>query len=280
MGWFAYLAERNLSIVTLPFVERISGTPLEKLGLDGPALWPFQALQPRMRHEPRTIYPATYWNSVFACYVSGGRDAAGYTSIASAVDQVIGRLATATRPTYTYLYFDALDTICHTDGTDGNETFKTLIHFDSEMARLTTALQGRARLVISADHGHLNVPVTDHLALRDGDPLLETLVVPPTGEPRVPYFHLRQGKHDEFLGIFAQRYGRRFALLPISEVDDLRLFGPMPLSPTARRRCGDFVGIALESVTIKYYPPVHKKDSVSHHAGMSPDEMRVPLILA
>jgi hypothetical protein len=282
LGWWGYLAERGLSIVTLPFVERFSGRPLVDWGLTANDLWPFQPLLARLRHEPRAIHPASFCQSVFNLFARGGRDGAGYTSIASAVDQAIGRVVTAKAPTLTYLYLPELDTVCHRFGTDSPEVLALLTQLDAEMSRLAGAIAGRARLVISADHGHQNVSEADHLALCDGDPMLGMLVAPPSGEPRVPYFHVREGRRGDFVRLFEQSYGDRMALLSIDEADDLRLFGPMPLSATARRRIGDFMGLGVDPVTLIYYPPgmPSNKNHKSHHAGLAPNEVRVPVILA
>jgi hypothetical protein len=71
------------------------------------------------------------------------------------------------------------------------------------------------------------------------------------------------------------------AVLGLDEAEDMRLFGPEPLSEQARRRFGDYVGVALEPLSVGYY---RSKDSfglknVGIHGGMSPDEVRIPLIV-
>jgi hypothetical protein len=157
-----------------------------------------------------------------------------------------------------------------------------LVELNAEMERLAAALGGRARIVISADHGHQNVTQEDHLAICDGDVILETLLAPPSGEPRGPYFHVRPGRCADFRAMFNERYAGRLALLTTDEADDLRLFGPAPLSPVARCRLGDSIAVAIDPVTLMYYPPGRPSNlnHNSHHAGMAPAEMRVPLILA
>ena len=55
----------------------------------------------------------------------------------------------------------------------------------------------------------------------------------------------------------------------------MELFGPGPMSPIARRRFGDFIGIPFKAVTLAYHPP-HKALTdlyLAVHAGLSPEEL-------
>jgi hypothetical protein len=72
-----------------------------------------------------------------------------------------------------------------------------------------------------------------------------------------------------------------FALISADQAEELRLFGPGPLSPITRRRIGTFLGIAAQPTALYYRPRrtlvrVH----VAVHAGLSPAEMLIPLIVA
>ena len=89
------------------------------------------------------------------------------------------------------------------------------------------------------------------------------------------------GREDEFADAFRARCGDRFALLTPDEAEELKLFGPRPIGEVLRMRLGSFVGIAGEPWIFYYVAPSRKPtDHVGFHAGMSPEEMRVPLVLA
>ena len=71
-----------------------------------------------------------------------------------------------------------------------------------------------------------------------------------------------------------------FVLLNSEQLAETKLLGPTPLSPLAQKRFGDYMAIAIESATLKYEPSKKPKpDNISYHAGLSPDEMRTPLIV-
>ena len=79
------------------------------------------------------------------------------------------------------------------------------------------------------------------------------------------------------------RFGDAFMLLATDDVERLRLLGPDPISTHTRARIGDFTAIARGAAVLEYTPtgqpgPVLK--TVATHSGLTPQEMRIPLIVA
>ena len=281
-GWWVYLDERNLSVTALPFQERYTESPLDAYGVKVEDIWPFAPWMKGSIRDSLSFLPNGIPESIFSRYSRGYTPGTGYRTIADVIDAVIQRVANATKPSYTYLYLPEFDGDCHHHGVDSPEAAQTLAFINTELERLATGLHGRARLVISADHGHANVTEVNRHVILDGDPLLELLKVPPTAEPRVPVFHIRDGCHEALEKAFAQRFSDEFVLLSTAQVESMKLLGPEPLSPLAKRRFGDYIGIAIKPVTLKYKAPQHmaRPDHLGYHAGLSPAEMRIPLIVA
>eukprot|EP00770_Monocercomonoides_exilis_P006618 MONOS_6583.2-p1 / transcript=MONOS_6583.2 / gene=MONOS_6583 / organism=Monocercomonoides_exilis_PA203 / gene_product=unspecified product / transcript_product=unspecified product / location=Mono_scaffold00210:13110-15270(-) / protein_length=546 / sequence_SO=supercontig / SO=protein_coding / is_pseudo=false len=63
------------------------------------------------------------------------------------------------------------------------------------------------------------------------------------GDRRCGFFYCIDGEDNklEFKKLFTQEYGDKFVLMSVDEVDELRLFGPTPLSPFTKERMGDWV---------------------------------------
>ncbi|HSU68601.1 MAG TPA: hypothetical protein VLJ39_17100, partial [Tepidisphaeraceae bacterium] len=62
----------------------------------------------------------------------------------------------------------------------------------------------------------------------------------------------------------------------------MELFGPGPFSPVARPRFGDFIAFPYRPATLAYHgseKPIGKL-FLAVHAGLSPQEMWVPLVVA
>jgi hypothetical protein len=283
-GWFTQVPEYGLTMTTLPLVERFSGRSLAEQGLGAYELFPLRAYHAEMSASVLTLLPRPIANTAFARYSRAETLGEPYESLAEARDKAVEHVRSAGAASHTYLYVPDVDTACHHHGVESDEALHLLLGIDGELSRLAGALRGRATLVISADHGLIDVPPAGHLSLTPGDSMLELLEAPPSGDARLPIFHVRQGYTEELARAFAARFGQAIRLLPSAEADRIRLFGPRPMSKIARSRFGDFVGIALAPCSLHYRtaPPggAAQRVYVAQHAGLSPEEMYIPLIVA
>lgn len=281
-GWFTHLPEHNVTAMTLPFAERFTGKPLAERGIRPEHVLPLPAIGPRMTRNVLTLSPSYIANTTYNVYARGGTPGRGFESTADAIDQLIARLSDAAEPTYTHLYLHDIDTLCHHVGVNHDSVVPLVLGIDAELKRLADAAKGKSRIVVCADHGLLDVPKPDQSLLQLGDPLLELLKHPPSGDARMPIFHLRDGSKEPFVESFNERFGDRFVLTDVNEAERLELFGPGPIAPGIRARFGDYIGVAYRPATVAYHPP-HKPLGdlyLSVHAGLSPEEMRIPLCIA
>ncbi len=285
-GWFTHLPERGLTATTLPMIERFQGRPLSELGVGIDDVLPVGAFHRELTRRVLTLLPTPIFDTVYARYSRGGTAGSPYSSLADAAQQVVTFVGASAAPSYTHLYVPDVDTVCHHDGLTAPAVLELLLGIDAELARLRERLPENARLVISADHGLLDVPESGHLPLPADDRLCELLEVPPSGDARLPIFHVRAGCQAEFVERFSIRYGSALRLMKSSEAEEIGLFGPPPTSEAARRRFGDFVGIALRPVTLHYARPLPPDAPPPHavyraqHAGLTRDEMEIPFIVA
>jgi len=280
-GWFTYLPEIGITMASLPFIDRFTGESLTRRGLTVQDVLPLPPICPKMTHRPLTIVPAHIAHTPYNLYSRGDTPGFEYQSIAEGVDRIIERLG-EDGASYTHLYLPEIDSICHKRGVEHHEVAPLVMQIDAELGRLAEAAAGRARIVVTADHGLIDVPRADQTLLFDKDPLLELLAVPPTGDARLPIFHVREGKREAFVAAFAERFDPCIALLGTDEAGRMGLFGPAGFSPSVRRRFGDFVGIAYRPATLAYHPPDKPVGELfkAVHAGLSPQEMQIPLCVA
>ncbi len=276
-AWWTHLPRAGLTATILQFTERFEG---KALPLSPAELFPAPTLLPRLRADVRSFQPQPITDSPYARYLRGTTPATGYGTLAEGVDAVVRRVETAIQPTYTYLYWPALDKVEHQCGPQSPEARTQLDLIDRELGRLADGIRDRGRLVVSADHGLMEVSDDSKAFLAPDDPLLRHLTAPPAGEPRIVMFH---PKRDGFAEEFRGRFGDRFALLSIGEAESLGLFGPAPIAPEAKSRIGEFLAIATEPATLFYGPPrFHREEAAMRgfHGGLTPEEMRVPLVVA
>jgi len=279
-GWWTCLSERGLSITTLPFVERDTRRPLTELGVSLEEVLPVPSAWPQMTHEPLTLLPQEIHNGVYSTYAAGDTLRSPYVDFRQAVSLICRRVQSARAPSFTYLYLPQLDELSHRRGARHAEVGQLLLTLDWLLSDLSRVLAGRARMVVSSDHGIADVTEDKRFILSADDPLAALLRCAPTGEPSVPIFHVTPGQEEAFAATFAERFGEVFALVRPDETESLGLWGPGELSPAMRARLGTFIGVSSSPAIFSFEPCGGAKTHIGIHGGLTPDQMRIPLIVA
>lgn len=282
-GWWGYLPSIAATATLLPFTRRGDDRPLDKLGVAPEQAYPLPSLWARSPRDLRVIQPRRIAGTPYSQYASGYRDGVGYGTLRSAFDAVLAHLEEADGPTLTYLYLPHVDAAAHEYGLGSAEVHGALLAIDAELARLATLLDGRARIVLTADHGHLAVPDEQRHRVRAKDPLAAHFRAMPSGDMRAVSFHIEPGHLEEFAREFRGRLGHRFALITPDELEGLQLLGPVPLAEETRRRLGDCIALSLGIDILGYIDANNDRHALkqpSHHSGLTRDEMLIPLVLA
>lgn len=276
VGWYEYLARRNVSVITLPFVERFGGVPLDNLGVAGEELFGVPSMMARMERDVASFVPNAINATVYSRYFAGEQASHGYARLGNAMDQVARRIQRASRPTYTYVYVPFVDQAEHAHGVFSHEARRALTRVDDGLAHLAGVAPAGTRIVVTADHGQIDVADADTCELPDDDPMLSLLLAAPSGDPRVPLFHVRPGRQGKFETMFRDRFGARFALLTTDELASMQLLGPT-VSPASRALLGDYAAIPGTASVLRHRPESPMR---GYHGGMTPAECRIPLIVA
>ena len=280
-AWFTHLHRREMTATILPFIDRASERRLQRFGVGPREAFPCPSRLAAMPGPFRTYHPAAIADSEFTSWGRGAWPTDAYSHLRSAIAGVGRRLIDEAEGGVHYLYLPMLDSASHRRGPEHPEALAALHAIDAALAQLRERLDGRARIAVSADHGALRVDEADkHLILRD-DPLLDDLHLPPHGEPRVPMFCTRRGAGEAFAAKFRERWGERWALLSRREAEELELFGPGRISAEAAERIGDYIALCPGRDVLLYGD---RGSGISglrgYHAGLRPEEMEIPLLLA
>jgi hypothetical protein len=277
--WYVYLEEIDATVRPLPYDDRATGKPLGDLGLDSSQLFPVKSLLWQCACRPVGLMPTHIANTVYSSFLMGPGVVRGYERIEDALEVFETEAKKpADVPGFFYLYVADVDALSHEKGKWHADVLRRLEQIDGLLGRFRDRTLGDVRMVLSADHGFRDVAPEHRFALYQHADLLELLAHPPSGDARVGVFHVLDGKVDLFCERFAERFGEHFALVSPSQVQELGLLGPMPLSPVTRRRLGNVIAISLDGSTLEQ---VEKgKPQPAAHSGLSPEEMEIPLVLA
>ncbi len=177
---------------------------------------------------------------------------------------------------YVYSYWYNPDALLHAKGTDSIQTHNLLKRFDKKIAKFSKELPDDAIMFIIADHGHLNYSTFN---LYDYPDILLTLKRLPSIEPKNSTFYVKDDCKEKFIQLYNKYWKNDFELFTHKEVIDKNLFGIGKSCNKFEDFIGDFQVVSKSSKSIRYLPNNKKDRLKSSHAGISEDEMLIPLIV-
>jgi hypothetical protein len=132
-------------------------------------------------------------------------------------------------------------------------------------------------LLVTADHGALDVPATSRIDL-DTDPRLGAGVRVVAGEPRVRYLHTLPGSDADVLDAWRAVLGDRADVLSREQAVDSGLFGQVRSEHLAR--IGDVVVICRDDTVVlaTAHEPEMVSKLVAFHGSLTPVETAIPLL--
>lgn len=286
MGWHTMLPEIQGVSTIIRYQRCPDEVSLSKLGVTPDQAYPLQSQLPSSKSRRRATYlvPEEIAGTAYSRYWSAGALSRGYKSITGAVNLAAKRATGGGGETFTYIYMPQLDRAAHQHGTRHKDTLAALAQVDKAVESLATSLPVDARLIITADHGHLDVELERQYRLEADDQLLSYCDGPPSGDVRLMYVTVRDENIAPFRDLVSARFGDDFVVVTTEEAEQMALFGPGKLSSESRRRIGNLMVISTGSAILDFRAALGEKTDdkgpkPSHHSGLTPAEMRIPLVI-
>lgn len=222
--------------------------------------------------------PAHAQSGLTAAILSGAR----YVSAASIADR-FAQAASVLRAHETqlmYLYIDELDRAGHVYGWQSLEWLMALEEVDSQVRAFVATLPKRVGVVLTADHGMVDVPAHKHI-LMDSDPELLAGVSDIAGEPRFRYLYLAEPSVERASGLataWRERLAKQSWVWTRQEAIDTGMFGPV--DAVVAERMGDVVVAARGGAAFYTSEPGDEQSRrmIGQHGSITPDELGVPII--
>ena len=199
--------------------------------------------------------PARYW---------------GYRTLSTMVTEV-GRLLRSSEP-FVYAYYDGLDKVAHEYGL-GEHYDAELQWIDHTIDRLLAALPREGVLVVTADHGQ--VDVGGNVVPLAGD--VQSLCSMQSGEGRFRWLHARAGRAGALFDAARARHGDDAWVLTREQVIADGWFGPV-VTEAATARLGDVALVARRDVAFHDPQDTGPYELIGRHGSLTSAEMRVPLL--
>lgn len=223
-----------------------------------------------------SVTPARFRNSgLTTCALRGPKflDVADESDLDLRIDLTLQGAATGER-SLVYSYERHLDHVGHSAGVASAQWAAELARIDAFAARLRAALPGDVRLVVTGDHGMVDVPAGARTVIED-DPDLTAGVALVGGEPRFRQLYVRPGAADEVAAAWSSRLGDDAQVVMRDEAIAAGWFGPT--SPRLADRFGDVLVAARGDAAFMTRTQPKEFSLVGMHGSLTTDELLVPL---
>lgn len=195
----------------------------------------------------------------------------GYRTLGTLTSEVV-RVARSGEP-FVYAYYEGLDKVSHEYGL-GAVYDEELRWIDHLVATLLDRLPSGTVLVVTADHGQVEVP-QEHVLELPGE--LQALVASQSGEGRFRWLHARGGRSGALLDAARDLMGEHAWVRSRDEAIAECWYGPR-VTDAAAGRLGDVL-LAAKG-TVAFFDPLDTGPYVlvGRHGSLTEDEMLVPLV--
>ncbi|WP_208544749.1 alkaline phosphatase family protein [Rathayibacter festucae] len=174
-----------------------------------------------------------------------------------------------------YLYVPELDMTAHARGWESPEWTTALEQLDGEVAAFVRGLSGREGVLVTADHGVLDVPASSHVLVRE--PALLEGVRHLAGEPRCLQLHLEAGVDPAVVAArWSEAEGSRAWIATRDEVAASGWFGEV--GTPAAERMGDVFVAARKAIAYYSAEDASGRSMIGQHGSLTPEETQVPLL--
>ena len=209
-----------------------------------------------------------------AQYCSGGTIADRFAQARSALESTPGSLV--------YLYVSELDQAAHALGWQSDKWLRKLEEVDAAVTAFVASLRRTEGLLVTADHGMLDVPARSHILI-DSEPELVDGIRFVAGDPRCLQLHFEPDASPLHREAVLQRWraaeGGRAWIATRAEAIDAGWFGA-EVHPDVVPRIGDILVAARKAVA--YYDSrsatPKAQNMVGQHGSFSSEELAVPLL--
>lgn len=181
-------------------------------------------------------------------------------------------------PALAYLYHGTLDRTGHTVGVASQQWRDELRRVDRLAAEIAAALPAGAALLVTADHGMVDIDRSQLVDVAD-QPALQVGVRALAGEGRCRYVHATRGADRDVLSIWRDELEDGFCVLSRAETIAAGLLGPV-VTPAAAARIGDVVVLARGAGAVfdRRVDAARVRNLVGQHGSLTPAETYIPLL--
>ncbi|TFG20399.1 MAG: hypothetical protein EU530_03295 [Promethearchaeota archaeon] len=283
LAWFTFLKELGLISTIPPLTRRNYGDYITNSTIKANDILRLQSI---FEHIPTAdsyfVIAEKLKDTPYDTVVSkGAKSVVTFTNFADSMEKIYGTIQSNSNKKFILHYWDGIDSKSHLDG-----TIKAIPHFEEiiqqifELSEKIKSNCPKTAILVTADHGLIDIPKGHTINLKDHPKLEETLTLPLCGESRAAFCYVRAPYREQFELYVKNDLDAYCSLLSMKELIDSEIFGLFDPHPQFKYRIPDYILLMKENYMIK--DKMLKETRIrmkAVHGGLSEEELYVPLLL-
>jgi hypothetical protein len=277
LSWFLHLPDLGCVAAVLRTHSRV-GTDLVPADFDLRSYFAVPSFVETVQTHRALLSYGTIPDARFGVVGSIWEDRRAYNELDGLV-AAVEAVASAPRPSLSYVYWPRYDGLCHEHGCQSAEVAAQFEELDDALARVIECLAHKnATVCVLADHGLVDVAREHCIDLAQVPGFMDCLAMAPSGDQRQMSCFVRPTKVDAFRRIFERELSHACICITGDELLEAGAFGPGKPHESLANRLGDYVLLCRDDYAMIHTPrgfePLYMPGS---HGGMSAAEILIPL---
>lgn len=266
IGWMPYFSEYGDIIEIFTSKQFYTGKKLNIPNI-GESILQYETIYSKIINKNSDVI----YHKIFPSFVPNGAE-----TIEELCDNIYKACINQNKYNLISAYWNEPDHTIHHTGVTSKETKQVLENIDKNIRQLINKLDD-SLIIISADHGAVDV---EEIYINDYKELVNCLRMPPSIETRFVTFFIKENMKEIFKETFENIFHKDFLLFTKEEFLKSNLLGRGKKHYKIDEYLGDFIAISISNKAIRYTIDGNKfKKLIADHAGLTKDEMEVPVII-
>lgn len=181
---------------------------------------------------------------------------------------------------YSHVYWGDIDTLSHRYGPGHELVWQTWLNFSNQLGqflvKMKTNSETRTLFLLTADHGQIPQTINPDYEIKNHPQLMENLRMLPSGESRLSYLFICEGREKEIKDYIGHAWPDKFRVISKREFQESGVLGNSHPCQASMDRLGDLMVIPTGSDYLRWA----SKDNhmLGRHGAFLPEEMLVPFL--
>lgn len=277
LGFFLYISEIKETIVTIRHGIRAKGSLPENIKFE--EIYKLTPFSNKIDIETYHIDDENVTDSIYTTAQSGKSKIIGHKGINDCFNKLKEVIQSNKNKKYIYAHIPNHDLLCHDFGLDSKEALEDYNKTDLELKKFLDEIKGtNTMIIVTADHGMINIPKENMILIKDYPELKKTLTLPMYGQSR--YANCIVKDKEKFKKIISEKFKDKCEIFNKNEAE--KLYG-LKINEKFKERIGDFLLVMKKDYGIYDLPPKQSYETYDYntcdHGGLTENEMYVPLIV-